>query len=236
MQGLIRSTMFILQAAVVSTLALGTAKDDSLKLRTTVLNTANELLESSHVSYAYGGSKIGSIEECKSCNRCLQEKKPSPKRRLTECKACQKCSIDCSHFTAEVFKQSGLKAPYLTTSMMQGLSDSTLKSNFHLISIGRRLERALPGDLIVYDGHVVMLLALKPNQSPGKPALADIIHSTSGREVKGAGQGIQRARNVSLTDFKGPIKRILRHVGLANELRKLAMENRGIRKLGTKKP
>jgi hypothetical protein len=166
----------------------------------------------------------------------LQEKKPSPKQRLTTCKACQKCSIDCSHFTAEVFKKSGLKAPYLTTDMMQNLSSKKLKSNFNLMSLGQRLERAMPGDLIVYEGHVVMVLALKPSRSPKQPILADIIHSTSGREVKGAGQGIQRARNVVLTDFKGPIKRILRHVSLSNELRKLAMKNQGVRRLDNAKP
>lgn len=230
-------TLGLILAVMIPTLARSTtSEDDRFKLRNKVLTTANQLLESSHVSYAYGGSKIGSVDDCTACNSCLQEKKPSPKRRLTACKVCQKCSIDCSHFTAEVFRQSGLKAPYLTTDMMRNLSSKTLQTNFNLMSLGQRLERAMPGDLIVYEGHVVMLLALKPSRSSTQPTLADIIHSTSGREVKGAGQGIQRARNVVLTDFKGPIKRILRHVSLSNELRKLAMKNQGVRKLEKTNP
>jgi hypothetical protein len=104
--------------------------------------------------------------------------------------------------------------------MMRELGQDGLE-RYHLRDIGARVQRALPGDLLVYEGHVVLLERRLP-QGRG-----DIIHVTSGRDLKGPGLGLQRERNVPLSGFRGPLQRILRHKDLVEELQALSTQRHG---------
>lgn len=178
-----------------------------------VLDRARDLLENWSISYVYGGNRLGEPEKCKACNSCLGNRTPDPKERLRLCPVCAQCSLDCSHYIYEVFKQAGLSAVYLTTATMNDLDPENLAREYHLIDIGTQVERTIPGDLLVYNGHVVMLEKKLAN------GLGDVIHVTSGRDLRGPGLGIQRERHANLQGFRGPLLRILRHLDLAKELR-----------------
>jgi hypothetical protein len=169
-----------------------------------IATAAKFLLENLEVSYVYGGSKLGDQNSCERCNRCLEEKSPMAQARLRVCPQCSHCSLDCSHFTKLVHAHAGFDYPYLTTQEMQSLANATLLNQYGFDIVGGGVEAAQPGDLLVYDGHVV-ILELKANSSTG-----DIIHSTGGKDLKGAGLGIQRERQVPLEQFRGPLRRILR--------------------------
>src|SRR6478735_1467882 len=116
-----------------------------LPKRHEVLNQARGILENWSISYVMGGNKLGDIKNCEACNQCLAVKKPSKDFRLSACPTCGSCSLDCSHFVYEVFKLSGLKATYLTTSIMNDLGADALLKNYALVDVGNRSQRALPG-------------------------------------------------------------------------------------------
>lgn len=183
----------------------------SMPIRDRVLQEADRLLEHGNISYVYGGRMVGHEGHCDSCTQCLDTKKPGPKERLSMCPICQFCSLDCSHFIALVYQRAGLKAPYLTTKQMLRKSTLELKKDYHWVDLGRDARRVLPGDILVYPGHVVMV------ESLSRQGVGQIIHSTSGKELKGAGQGIQRQSQVSFSEFKGSLLRILRHKVLLKE-------------------
>lgn len=170
-----------------------------------VLEAANALLASAEVSYVYGGGKLGNANACAECNRCLKEKAPVPTQRLIQCPACDGCSLDCSHFVELVYDLAGLKTEYLTTKDMQDLSSVQLLKRARLVPVEVGIKGAEPGDLLVYSSHVVILEALRER------GRGDVIHVTSGKDLKGPGQGIQRERMVELGHFRGPIRRVLRH-------------------------
>ncbi len=190
----------------------------TLPRRDQVLDVARHMLENWNISYVMGGSRIGDVSQCEQCNSCLHVKQPDKSQRLNACPSCNQCSLDCSHFTFEVFKQAGLSARYLTTSMMNELDGPELMKQYQLVDIGRRVERAIPGDLLVYEGHVVMLERKNRDQT------GDVIHVTSGRDLKGPGLAIQRERRANLAQFRGPLLRILRHLDLVQELRQVYLD------------
>lgn len=200
--------------AAVSWLILGmlSAGPASGKSPETLLSTAAQLLELAQISYVYGGSRLGDGETCNQCNICLETEKPDPKKRLLACPVCSGCSLDCSHFTELVYRLSGIPYPYLDTKLMIGLSAERLKKNYSLVDLGTRIELARPGDLLVYDGHVVMLE--KVTGSTKNVLRGDIVHATGGRDIKLPGQGIQRERFVELAHYRGMLRRILRHSAL----------------------
>lgn len=184
-----------------------------LPKRDQVLKKAQTLLDTWNISYVYGGNKLGDVKACNSCNACLDFHQSLPSERFSDCPVCEECSLDCSHYTFEVFKQAGLDATYLTTASMNGLPAKDLAKKYHLLDIGPSIDRAMPGDLIVYKGHVVLL------EKKAKDGRGDIIHTTSGRHLRGPGNGIQRERSVHLASFRGPVLRVLRHLDLAREMR-----------------
>jgi cell wall-associated NlpC family hydrolase len=173
-----------------------------------VRDHAERLVEESEVSYVYGGSTLGEDQSCQACNRCLEELTPLPNERLAKCSVCRQCSIDCSHFVQMVFQRSGLKYSYLTTATMLALSRTSLRQNYQLIDIGSRAAAAQVGDLLVYQGHVVLLTKVSAG------GRGDIVHATGGKDIRLPGQGIQRERNIYLANFRGPLLRILRHESL----------------------
>jgi hypothetical protein len=208
---------------LLSLLPMGQASAFVLPKRDQVLRKAQELLDTWTISYVYGGHRLGDPKTCSSCNACLDVHKSGPKERLIDCPVCRDCSLDCSHYTFEVFRQAGLHATYLTTALMNDLSAEELAKRYNLLDIGDRIERAMPGDLLVYQGHVVLL------EKKGRDGRGDVIHVTSGRDLRGPGHGIQRERQAMLASFRGSVLRILRHLDLAHELRDFYIQQ----KLGT---
>ncbi len=176
-----------------------------------LIEVAGDLLDEGAVSYVFGGSEKGDPQTCRDCNDCLGEKKPSPKERLVKCPVCQKCSLDCSHFTALVFRLAGLPYPYLDTKLMLDLSASALLKRYHLVDLGDNPSRAEAGDLLVYDGHVVMLERRHRDLGLTGCCQGDIVHATGGKDLKGPGAGIQRERFINISNFRGMLRRILRH-------------------------
>jgi hypothetical protein len=179
-----------------------------------VIKAADLLMNEYEISYVYGGHQVGDAGACQVCNQCLEMKVPVPNKRLTLCPECQKCSIDCSHFAQLTFSNAGFSMPYLPTEEMLALSKKKLKRNYKMIDIGSDSRVALPGDLLVYPTHVVML---EKNYLDGH---GDIIHATGGGEIRIPGQGIQRKRRTPLASLGGPLQRILRHQDLM-EVRQL---------------
>ncbi len=187
----------------------------SLPIRNKVLAEADRLLNQANISYVYGGSRVGAAVYCDACTQCLDRHKPEAKERLHRCPVCTKCSLDCSHFISLVYKGAGLKAPYLTTKQMVRKSAFELEKDFFWVDLGRKPRRILPGDILVYPGHVVMV------EEVTRQGIGKVIHSTSGKEVQGPGQGIQRQSLVKFDSYKGPLLRILRHKLLLQELNKV---------------
>jgi cell wall-associated NlpC family hydrolase len=190
-----------------------------------VMAQAEEWLAKHAVSYAWGGSQIGSAKECQACNACLDAKSPAPKTQLADCPECRLCSLDCSHFISLVYRDAGYRAPYLTTTMMRSLAPRVLRERYGWVTLGARPERALPGDLLVYDGHVVMVVKVS------RPGHGNVVHVTSGKEVRGPGQGIQKQRRVDFRDFRGPVLRVLRHVDLNKARIQTLRDQRRVRRI-----
>jgi cell wall-associated NlpC family hydrolase len=174
-----------------------------------LVSAARQLLDEAEVSYVYGGKSIGTATDCLACNACLEKRQPAPSARVAQCPECARCSLDCSHFTQLVFRRAGIDHPYLTSKDMVSLTQLRLQKDFGFSALPPDAMQALPGDLLVYKGHVVML---ERRHGQGK---GDIIHATGGREIREPGQGIQRERWADLGRFRGPLLRILRHHALA---------------------
>lgn len=168
-------------------------------------DAGDEMLENLAVSYAYGGSTVGDAKACEACNQCLEQKQPKPKQRFDFCPACHGCSLDCSHFSQLVYARAGLAHPYLTTEQMLTLNSQDLERKYQLVVVSSSAAHAIPGDLLVYKGHVVILEAIQ------KPGVGDVLHATGGRDIKEPGQGIQRERFAKLDAFRGELRRVLRH-------------------------
>jgi cell wall-associated NlpC family hydrolase len=175
-----------------------------------ILKAADTLMNEYEISYVYGGHQVGDTGTCQSCNQCLESKTPTPPQRLILCPECQKCSIDCSHFTQLAFANAGFPIPYLPTEAMLELSKTKLNQSYKLVDMGTNDHFAEPGDLLVYKGHVVLL---EKNYFDGH---GDIIHATSGSEIRIPGQGIQRKRRTPIANLRGPLLRILRLQMLLN--------------------
>ncbi|MBM4253762.1 MAG: hypothetical protein FJ146_17485 [Deltaproteobacteria bacterium] len=215
-----------------ATVTAASAKPTPDAMRQTLVKTAAALLDEAQVSYVYGGKQVGDSAACNSCNDCLSARRPAPKARLRECPACNACSIDCSHFTALVYTTAGIPYPYLETARMLSLAADTLRRRYHLVDMGDDPARAQPGDLLVYDGHVVLLEKLYPQHvnlgvgvgAPGQrvdfgqgPIIrGDIVHATGGGPIRSPGEGIQRQRFVDLGRFRGVLRRILRHTEVSS--------------------
>ena len=173
--------------------------------REKLLANASHLLDEANVSYAYGGSQFGYGQWCELCNACIRQVKPSAKQQLAKCPICRQCSLDCTHFIHMVFNRSGIKFPYLTSALMADLPPEKLQKLYGFYDVGSDVDAALGGDILVYEGHAVIL---EKNRHNGR---GDIIHVTSGKDIRIAGQAIQRERFAYLAGFRGTLRRILRH-------------------------
>ena len=176
-------------------------------LRRSLVDIARSYGERTYVPYVWGGNAIGDQADCESCRACVDSNMHLPvKKRRSTCQVCKRCGVDCSHFVHRLLNEAGLDYPYLATQRLKGMSADHLR-DFNLVDIGRDLHRARPGDLLLQDHHIVMLLALDgPNQG-------DLIHVS--RSVKhGRIGGIEILRRMNIAHLRGKVVRILRHVAL----------------------
>lgn len=196
---------------LVGALFLGsTGKSSDLSNYQDKLRAAGvDMLENLEVSYVYGGATLGDDKTCIACNECLEKLLPAPKLRFKQCPVCAHCSLDCSHFTQMVFARAGLSFPYITTSEILAMDPALLEKKYQLISLGNNVAQIIPGDMLVYRGHVVIVEAVHGLDS------GDVIHATGGKDIRVPGQGIQRERFVHLSSFRGDLLRVIRHYKLA---------------------
>ena len=199
---------FCLWIALVAVPSLGGAAAPSASVREKLLANAAQLLDEANISYAYGGNKFGYGQLCELCNACIRQFKPSSRQQLAKCPICRHCSLDCTHFIHTLFQRTGIEFPYLTSSLMADLSSDKLLKLYGFYDAGFDVDAARGGDILVYEGHAVIL---EKNRHQGR---GDIIHVTSGRDIRLAGQAIQRERFADLGYFRGPLRRILRHMSL----------------------
>lgn len=195
--------------------ALAATPSDQSSLRAKIVSEASDLLDQALVSYVYGGYQVGDSDDCRQCNDCLGAQTPTPPRRLIECPACSRCSLDCTHFIARVYDAAGAHYPYIDTKTMLQLSASALQHRYGLVDLGTDLPATLPGDILVYDGHAVLLERRHAPVEGQALFRGDIVHATGGRAIRTPGEGVQRERFVDLATFRGPLRRILRHSRLA---------------------
>jgi hypothetical protein len=216
-----RNSLFNCNKIIPSLLLIGTfalglfflpATGQGNELQEKVLENARTMLDQYQISYVYGGAGEPDEASCNSCFLCLKEKSPEKTAIVKTCPDCNRCGLDCSHFVHLVFRMSGIEYPYLPTATMLDLDPKYLQKQYNFIDLGRNLERASPGDLLVYHGHVVFLEKIEKDRDQFR---GDVIHVTSGKEVKGPGMALQRSRFADLANFKGALERILRHKDLS---------------------
>jgi hypothetical protein len=189
---------------------------DAAQLKARLITEASDLLDQALVSYVYGGYQVGDSDDCAQCNVCLSAKNPAPSRRLAECPMCARCSLDCTHFIARVYDLAGAHYPYIDTKTMLGLSARELKARYGLIDLGTDIAGADVGDILVYDGHAVLLERRHPPVEGAAKYRGDVVHATGGGAIQRPGEGLQRERFVDLLHFRGlALRRILRHGILA---------------------
>ena len=179
---------------------------DPNALRDTLLSVMERYRSMSYVPYIWGGNKIGDQSSCQACRACVAGKpRLKVERRLSACPACRACGVDCSHFANRVLRDAGLDYPYLATREMSRSSALDLRKKFNLVDMGHDPRQALPGDLLLYPKHVVLLL-----ETRGDGRIGDILQVSRAVKRKGMG-GIEVVRDQDLTRFRGKLLRILRH-------------------------
>lgn len=178
-----------------------------LELERQILIEAETLLKDSPTPYKKGGKTL-KAKKCEDCSECLLQKKPSKAKQLCG-KICQSCGVDCSNFTKFVYNQVGLDYPYLSSAEMIHISKRNLYIKYGLVDLGKNLDEARPGDLLVYKGHVAILERMLERKR------GDIIHAASTRTYRKTGNGIHRRKNANLANLRGPLVKILRHYKLA---------------------
>lgn len=187
------------------------AQDPEIEIETDlesqILQEADKILNFTPTPYAKGGKSL-ETGKCEQCSQCLLEKK-NTNNKLSCKKVCKSCGVDCSNFTRIVYNRAGLDYPYLSSSDMIHTSKRKLYLKFGLVDLGKRLDLARPGDILVYKGHVALLERIFPNNK------GDIIHASNTRTFKRTGNGIHRRENVNLAKLRGPLIKILRHYKLA---------------------
>jgi cell wall-associated NlpC family hydrolase len=192
--------------------SLGAAQDvsgpQSLELREVLMRKAAELARMSYVPYVWGGNALGDASTCGECRKCIMGKRRlSVERRAKVCSACRQCGVDCSHFVNRVYEAAGLAYPYVSTKPLTRMRPEDIKRKFGLVSIGRDLRLARPGDILLHERHVTMLLRLID------AGHADILHVSRSTRRHGAG-GVEIVRNADVLHFRGKLVRIFRHQAL----------------------
>jgi cell wall-associated NlpC family hydrolase len=176
-----------------------------------LMDAAHRLSVKTSIPYVFGGSQMGSPRRCSDCSECIRRRKlpaNSSMDRFNQCKACRECGLDCSNFVSHLLKNAGLKSKFATTATLLRENERVLWKKYAFIDVGNQLEDAKPGDLILKNGHVVMLIDI---QQP--LGTVDFIHASRGSKRTQVG-GIELRRGVSIKKIQRDTLRILRHKDL----------------------
>lgn len=166
------------------------------------------MAQKTYVPYVWGGSRVGSINECNACVACLHKRSEGLEANASRdaCLSCERCGIDCSNLAHEIFAQAHLEYPYLTSKSMAGDPHDTLEEKYNLVDMGSNLRRARFGDLIVQESHVLIFLSLDAS----KEALSYLHSSRRGEDERPFG-GINVVRGRPIESLQPTVVRILRH-------------------------
>ena len=153
------------------------ASNPSERRLVALLDAVTALSRRDDIAYVWGGRATSSPVVCTACQRCIEKRKVNPYRRLAQCPACEQCGVDCSGFVSRVMGAAGLGSTRITS---QSLIRHTKKRDLSFKPVGRNLDLARPGDLIVLADHVVIFLDRHENRKldyvhasrfiPGRPA------------------------------------------------------------------
>lgn len=191
---------------------------EGLSRRAMLLTVADEFARTTYIPYVWGGNKIGSELQCQSCRACLvKQQKRSVQRRHRGCSACQQCGMDCSHFVNRIYRDAGMDFPYASTKVLKRSSPETIRRKYGLVYVGKDLRAARPGDLILKDKHIVMLLQMRDGRH------GDILHVSRSVSRRGVG-GVELVTGVDVQTFSGRLVRIFRHEAIVEEEMKKAPE------------
>ena len=188
--------------------------DREYRMRESVLVQIEKVSKMSHVPYIWGGNNLGPEKNCKQCRRCILRSNAKVKEREQSCPICRKCGIDCSHLVTKIFNQAGFQFPYGTTKDFLYQSAFKLDEIYNLIDLGNDPTRVQPGDLLLYRKHIVMVTDVMDG------GFANILHSTA-LDPKGFGGGIRTEAKISMSTFRGKLKKVLRHKNLHPKPQKL---------------
>lgn len=182
-------------------------RDAATQKRQLLLDVAKRYSTMAGVPYVWGGDEVGDANTCKACRACLATKRQGARAAKTVCAPCRACGVDCSHFVNRIFAEAGLPFPYLSTARLRSMRRGLLKAN-NLLDVGRDLRAARPGDLLLHERHIMLLVSLKT------PTIGDYLHVN--RPVKdGHIGGIELVHDQDLRRLRGGrLLRILRHVML----------------------
>lgn len=142
--------------------------------------------------------------------------------RVKSCPSCLKCGVDCSHFLAHVFERAGIPWPWAPTSVLIKATPKILERKFNLKVVTGGLAEARPGDMILQEGHMAMLVA-----KHGKKRW-DWLHVNRSwvDGDSGVAGGIVLVRKSSLTG--GPVLRVLRHSRIEDATSPIPGANRDV--------
>lgn len=171
-----------------------------------LIRVADSYARLKYVPYIWGGGQVGSKKNCLACRKCVRSKKIALKNRLSACKPCQRCGIDCSHFVNMVYREAGLPYNYASTWELTHQSSEGLLDIYDLVDLGTNLFMSRPGDLLVYEKHMVMLVQTY------RGGYGDFVHATRfrGGDKLNLG-GFRWDKNRNLKKLRGKLIRVLRH-------------------------
>lgn len=121
-----------------------------------MLDAMTALSRRGDIAYVWGGGATSSPVVCAACQRCVEKRRVSPHRRMEVCPACTQCGVDCSGFVSRVMRAAGLATSKRITS--RSLIRSSRRPDANFRPVGRSLDKARPGDLVVLPDHVVIFL------------------------------------------------------------------------------
>lgn len=186
--------------------------------RAILLTVADDFARTTYVPYVWGGNKVGSPSECQACRECLSKQRAkSVQRRHRGCSVCQQCGMDCSHFVNRIYSDAGIPFPYASTKILKRSSPETIRRKYGLVYVGKDLAQARPGDLILKDKHIIMLIQMRG------PRRGDILHVSRSISRKGVG-GVELVTDADVQRFSGRVVRIFRHELIVDEELRLLPE------------
>ncbi|NDE14779.1 hypothetical protein EBZ80_07610 [bacterium] len=156
-----------------------------------LLDAVTALSRRDEIAYVWGGRTTSSPVVCAACQRCVEQRHVPPERRVQQCPACAQCGVDCSGFVSRVMRAAGIGAKRITS---RSLIRSSVRGDALFRPVGRSLDKARPGDLIVLPDHVVIFLNRHPDKKldyvhasrfiPGRPAGGIEVVTMDGKPIE----------------------------------------------------